>query len=174
MKLFQALVYCLCGLFSPMSEAAQVRWNFPGSVSLFGNYSVSGSFTADLDTLQLMSSDHVFRLNGAPVNLHGVYGIYYGTFGNVTDNWMYFVAGNTVGVPAVAITYSTLTNAGGSADVYMVSGTCSVVRAIDNVCTGFTGQVPRTVTLTGTPVPSIPTAGDTLAIFSKRLEAKNT
>ena len=165
MKLFQALVYCICGLFSILSEAAPVRWNLPGTVSLFGNYSLSGSFTADLDTLQLLSSDYVFRLNGAPVTLHGVYGIYYGTFGNVTGNWMYFVAGNTVGVPAVAITYSTLTNAGGSADVYMVSGTCSVVRAIDNVCTGFTGQVPRNVTLTGTPVPSIPTLSEWAIIF---------
>jgi hypothetical protein len=165
MKFIKALIYCLCGLFSTLSEAAPVRWNFPGTVALSGNYTISGSFTGDLDSLQLTSSDILFKLNGNPVNLHGVYGIYYGTFGNVTGNWIYFVAGNTVGVPAMAITYSTLTNAGGSADVYLVSGTCSTVRATDNVCTGFTGQVPRTVTLTGTPVPSIPALSQWAMIF---------
>ncbi len=166
MKLIRALIYCLFGLFSTLSDAAPVRWNLPGTVALSGNYTISGSFTADFDIPQLTSSDLVFKLNGVPVILHGVYGIYHGTFGNVTANWFYFVGGNTLGAPAVAITYSNLTNSGGNAVVDMASGTCATIRPSDNVCTSvYTNNVTRNVTLAGTPVPSIPTLSEWCIIF---------
>ena len=65
MNLIRALIYCLFGLFSTLSDAAPVRWNLPGTVALSGNYTISGSFTADFDIPQLTSSDLVCwrRLN---------------------------------------------------------------------------------------------------------------
>ena len=105
MKLIQALIYCLFGFFSTLSEATPVRWNLPGTVALSGGYSISGSLSGDLDTYKLIANDLVLKLNGTVIPFQGEYGVYYGTFGNVTANWLYFVGGNTVGAPAVAITY---------------------------------------------------------------------
>jgi len=161
MKFIQSVLFCILGLAANLSEAVPVRWAVPSPVTLSGNYILSGSFTADSDTFQLVSSDIAITLNGTPINLHnGVYGIFEGTLGNVSGRWLYFLAGNSIGSLAIAITYSSLTNAGGSAYVDMASGTCTTVRSSDNVCTGFTGNVTHNVRLTGTAVPTIPTLSE--------------
>jgi hypothetical protein len=152
MKKITALLVLLC--CSAFALATPVRWTFPGTVTLSGsNNSVSGSFTFDAQTLQVSAVDIVLTTNGVPAALK--------TSPGAGGSLLGAVVSNTLGSPALALGYAPLTSAGGSVTINdLVAGTCTYVSPTYQVCTAVRGYLTPNITLTGTPIPPIPTLNE--------------